>query len=70
MRGYHESMYKNTVPKQEAELPTAVRVRGAGETDQQAAQEAARLAQQGVKTLVFPDAEMVRVWRARIAALA
>lgn len=70
MHRYHESMYKNKVPTDAAESPTAVRVRAVDESDQAAAEDARRLAQMGVKTLIFPNAEVIRVWRERIAALA
>lgn len=51
-------------------MRTLARVQGATETLAQAQEDARRLAQQGVKTLVFPNAEMLRLFRLRLAALA
>jgi len=63
-------MYKNTVVQGGLEASTVVRVVAPGETREDAAEHANRLAGEGIKTLIFPSDEMLRVWRLRLAALA
>lgn len=63
-------MYKNTVSLDELEERTLVRVRSELETMDETEKEARALAQQGIKTLIFPDKKMLTLWRLRLAALA
>lgn len=68
--GIMKSMDKNTAIDGDEEPPTLIRVRACGELPRQTAADARRLAQAGVKTLVFPDEGTLREWRERLAALA
>lgn len=70
MHGYHETMYKNTVPPNEGEPLTQARVRRPGETDAQLRWQARDCARQGIKVLIFPDQATLEAWRVRVAALA
>ena len=70
VRGYHEAMYKNTVPRDEGEPLTQARVRKPGETNAQLRMQARECARQGVKVMVFSDQATLEAWRVRVAALA
>lgn len=54
----------------EAEEQTLVRVRGADEAEEGVEVCLNELTRQGVKTLIFPNEELLRTWRLRLAALA
>lgn len=68
--GYDTDMYKNTVPPDEAEGRTLVRVRSALEADEEVEVCVREMTRQGVKALIFPSEELLRAWRKRLAALA
>ena len=70
VRGYHETMYKNTVSTDDGEPLTQARVRIPGETDAQLRLQARECARQGVKMMIFPDQATLEAWRVRVAALA
>ena len=63
-------MYKNTVLPSESEERTIIRVRGAREAEAEVDSCVRELTRQGVKALIFPNEEMLRAWRLRLAALA
>jgi len=63
-------MYKKTVHELRGEAATLARVRGVEETARRAKTVARKLAQQGYKTLVFPNEALLKEWRLRLAALA
>lgn len=63
-------MYRNTVLLGEADERTLVRVRSAWEEEAGVDGCMRELTRQGVKALIFPNEEMLRVWRLRLAALA
>lgn len=63
-------MYKNTVSEGMRERRTRVRVQRAHESADDVERRVRELTQQGVRTLVFPSEELLRVWRTRLAALA
>ena len=63
-------MYRNTVLPGEADERTLVRVRSAWEAEAGVDGCMRELTRQGVKALIFPNEEMLRVWRLRLAALA
>lgn len=68
--GYDSDMYGNTVLSSEAEERTLVRVRGANEAEVGVEVCLSELTRQGVKALIFPNEELLRTWRLRLAALA
>jgi len=63
-------MYKNTVHELRGEAATLARVRGVQETARHAQTATRKLAQQGYKTLVFPNEALLKEWRLRLATLA
>lgn len=63
------SMYKNTVEYGGDDRQTIARTQGA-ESEQDVAQENARLASLGQRAIVFPCQELIDLWRERISALA
>lgn len=69
-RSYDPCMYENTVHSDNAEEPTLVRVRSAREADRQMEGCLRDLTSQGVRALIFPNDELLKTWRTRLAALA
>lgn len=63
-------MYKNTVPKRQANEGVLVRVRGCDECDAEVASLVDACTKEGVRVLVFPDEDLLISWRQRLAALA
>lgn len=62
-------MEKTTVPEL-IEAPTVSRFVRPGESLRMARKDCRALAAQGVRQIVFSSPEMLRLWRARIAAIA
>lgn len=69
-RGYYPIMYKNTVLSDQSEGRTLVRVRSAREAELGVEMCMRELTDQGVKALIFPSEDLLRVWRLRLEALA
>lgn len=68
--GYDCYMYGNTVLLDAAEGRTLVRVRSACEAEAEIEGWIRELTTQGVKALIFPNEELLKAWRTRLAALA
>ena len=67
---YDGYMYKNTVSGDAHERRTLIGVRRAHESAGDVEERVRKLTQQGVKALIFPDENLLRIWRQRLAALA
>lgn len=63
-------MYKNTVPKHQCKEGVFVRVRGSDECEEEVVSSVDACTKEGVCVLVFPDDELLAIWRQRLEALA
>lgn len=63
-------MYKNTVPKRQANEGVLVRIRGCEECDEDVVLSVEACTKDGVRVLVFPNEDLLTSWRQRLEALA